>query len=319
MRRAVVGAHGLRARAILLLLSASLLGTAAAQNAPAERSVLVREGYVYLNPDASSAKVATVGRGREVAITARSHEWVQVFAMMPERQVAGWMLDKGIVRPSDPQGDRIIFGEAADSEAEASRSHGRKDAAQDAMRLYYRLQEYFPNSPMAAEAMYRAADIRWQLDKADASTRGSAKAQRPEDRYQLDEEWMKQVIKKYPRTPQADLAAYELLDNKLCGEWLAEPKCPERESELYEKYVAEHPQSPKAAEALYNAAWRQAALIDIYRTSEQANKIGGARAKAAALCQRVISQYPQSDWAMRATRLNYMVQQGISVYGGGVE
>jgi TolA-binding protein len=130
---------------------------------------------------------------------------------------------------------------------------------------------------------------------------------------------MKAVIKKFPHTPQADLASYEMLDNKLCGEWLAEAKCPERESELYEKYAAEHPQSPKAAEALYNAAYRQAALIDIYRTSEQPGKIEAARAKAAALCQRVISQFPQSDWALRATRLNYMVQQGISVYGGGVE
>ena len=311
----------LRASRILLLLSAAGLpwAGAAAQSAPAERSVMVREAYVYLNPDAGSAKVATVERGREVAITAKSHDWVQVFAMMPERQVAGWMLDKGIVRPSDPQGDRVIFGEAADSEAEASRAHGRKEAAQDAMRLYYRLQEYFPNSPLAAEAFYRAADIRWQIDKADASTRGSAKAQMPEDRYPLDEEWMKGVIKKFPHTPQADLAAYEMLDNKMCGEWLAEAKCPERESELYEKYAAEHPQSPKAAEALYNAAYRQAALIDIYRTSEQPGKIGVARTRAAALCQRVISQFPQSDWALRATRLNYMIQQGISVYGGGIE
>ena len=307
-------------RTLLLLTAACVFcAGAAAQSAPAERSVMVREGNVYLNPDASSAKVATVERGREVAITAKSHDWVQVFAMMPDRQVAGWMLDKGIVRPSDPQGDRVIFGEASDSEAEASRAHGRKGAAQDAMRLYYRLQEYFPNSPLAAEAFYRAADIRWQIDKADASTRGSAKAQKPEDRYPLDEEWMKAVIKKFPHTPQADLAAYEMLDNKLCGEWLAEAKCPERESELYEKYAAEHPQSPKAAEALYNAAYRQAALIDIYRTSEQPGKIEAARAKAAALCQRVISQFPQSDWALRATRLNYMVQQGISVYGGGVE
>jgi len=310
-----------QARRILLLAAAAslLCAAATAQSAPAERSVMVREAYVFLKPDSSSAKVATVERGREVAILAKSHEWVQVFAMMPERQVSGWMLDKGIVRPTMPQGDTIIFGEAVDSEAEASRPHGRKDAAQDAMRLYYRLAEYFPNSPLAAEAFYRAADIRWQLDKADQSTRGSARAQKPDDRALLDEEWMKQVIKKYPHTPQADLAAYELLDNKMCGDWLAQAVCPERESAVYEKYVSEHPQSPKAAEALYNAAWRQAALIDIYRTSEEPKKSDGARARAAALAQRVISQYPQSDWAMRARRLLYMVEQGISVYGGGVQ
>jgi outer membrane protein assembly factor BamD (BamD/ComL family) len=311
----------LRARGILLPAAAACLlsGAAAAQSAPPERCVLIREAYVYLSPDTTSAKVATVQRGREVAILAKSHEWVQVFAMAPRQQVSGWMLDKGIVRPTDPQGDRVLFGEAVDSEAEASRRNGRKDAAQDALRLYYRVAEYFPNSPLAAEAAYRSADIRWQIDKEDVSSRASAHAQKPSDRAQIDEDAMRDVIKKYPHTPQAELAAYHLIENKLCGDWLGEPKCPERESELYEKYAREHPQSPKAAEALYNAAWRQATLIDIYRTSEEPKKTEGARAKAAALCQRLIAQYPQTDWALRATRLQYMIQQGISVYGGGIE
>lgn len=311
---------GAALRILLLAALATLLGAAAgAQSAPPERSVLVREAYVYMNPDTSSAKVATVERGREVAILARSHEWVQVFAMTPQRQVSGWMLDKGIVRPTDALGDRILFGEAAASEAEASLPNGRKDAAQDALRLYYRVAEYFPNSPLAAEAAYRSADIRWQIDKADVSTRASARAQKPSDRAQIDENAMRDVIKKYPHTPQADLAAYALIDNKLCGDWLAQAVCPERESQIYEKYASEHPQSPKAAEALYQAAQRQAALVDIYRTAEEPKKLEGARARATSLCQRVISQYPQTDWALRATRLNYLVQQGIPVYGAGVE
>jgi len=32
---------------------------------------------------------------------------------------------------------------------------------------------------------------------------------------------MKEVIKKYPATKWADLAAFTLLDNKLCGDWKA--------------------------------------------------------------------------------------------------
>ena len=36
-----------------------------------------------------------------------------------------------------------------DSEAQASRRGGRKFAAQDALRLYERLAEYFPKSPYA--------------------------------------------------------------------------------------------------------------------------------------------------------------------------
>ena len=41
---------------------------------------------------------------------------------------------------------------------------------------------------------------------------------------------MKQVIKKFPGTKWADLAAYHLIDNKLCGEWEAQAKCPEMEA-----------------------------------------------------------------------------------------
>ena len=41
---------------------------------------------------------------------------------------------------------------------------------------------------------------------------------------------MKQVMKKYPGTKWADLAAYHLIDNKLCGDWEALATCPEKET-----------------------------------------------------------------------------------------
>jgi len=63
-------------------------------------------------------------------------------------------------------------------------------------------------------------------------------------------------------------------------------KCPVKESEIYEKYATEHPQSPAAAEALYDAAWRWSALIEIYKTEEEPKKSEEARAKAVALAQR---------------------------------
>ena len=58
-----------------------------------------------------------------------------------------------------------------DSENQAEQRGGRKDAAQDAMRLYYRLYDYFPNSPLSGEALWRSADIRWQLEKSDVMAR----------------------------------------------------------------------------------------------------------------------------------------------------
>ena len=181
------------------------------------------------------------------------------------------------------------------SEYQASERGGRRGAAQDALRLYSAVAEYFPSSPLAAEAAYRAADIRWQLDLADQRTRPSAKLRDPHMRLPLDESYMKKVIKKYPGTKWADLAAYNMIDNKLCGDWEAQAECPVKETEIYVKYVDEHPKSPKAPEALYNAAWRQAALITIYKTDNQQKKADDAAARAVVLGKRLVSQYPDSN------------------------
>jgi len=305
---------------ILSVLASSVLLALSLPAWAAERALPVREAVLYVAPDVTSAKLGSVTRGRELVILEKSPGWLHVLASVsPERDVNGWVQDKGIVRTSTPGGDRILFGEAADSEAEASRRHGRRGAADDALRLYYRMAEYFPSSPLAGEALFRAADIKWQLDYADVMTRPSSKERDPGDRPQIDQEGMREVRKKFPNTKWADLAAFRMLDNKLCGDWLAQSKCPEMESQLYEKYVAEHPQSPKAAEALYLAAWRQSALIEIYKTEGNLGRSSGARAKAVALAQRVVSQYPQGDWAHRALRLAYMVEQNIPTYGNTQE
>jgi len=293
-----------------------LICTGLAGAATGERGVLIREATLYVNPDLNAAKVGVAGSGREVAIFERSHEWAKVFANVDqEKDVTGWLLDKGIIFSSTPNGDRILFGAGADAEDEASRPHGRRGAEKDAMRLYARMAEYFPNSPLAAEALYRAGDIRWQIDYADVMSLPSAKEQDPDMRSKIDEEIMHQVIKKYPGSKWADLAAYRLLDNKVCGDWQAQSKCPERETELFERYVREHRKSPKAPEALYKAAWRQAALIEIYKTENQPSRSTAAGTRALALVKRVPTEYPDSDWASRALALEYDIEQHIPTYG----
>jgi hypothetical protein len=187
------------------------------------------------------------------------------------------------------------------------------------MRLYYRTQEFFPNSPLAGEAMWRAADIRWQLEKSQILARPSARELSPDARNPIDEEFMKQIVKKYPHSKWADLAAYDMIDNKLCGEWKGLAKCPERESDLYEKYAHEHPQSPKAAESLYNAAWRQATLVDIYRINNENDKSANARKKAITLAQEIASRTAEGDWKPRAMDLIYKLQQNVAVYGSSEE
>jgi outer membrane protein assembly factor BamD (BamD/ComL family) len=287
--------------------------------AGALRGTPIKVASIYLSPDSSSNKLADIDRGREVVILETSGDWVHVeAALTEEKMITGWMMKKFVVQASTPYGDQIVFGEAVDSEDQASRRHGRPGAADDAMRLYYRTSEYFPRSPLAGEAMYRSADIRWQIEKADVMSRPSAKEKEAYLREGMNEEFMKEVIKKFPATKWADLAAFHLIDNKLCGDWQASSKCPEKEAEMYEKYASEHPQSPAVVEALYDAAWRRSALIEIYKTEDQVKKSDESRGKAIALAQKAVTQAPQSDWGARAQLLLFMIQQNIPTYGNGV-
>jgi len=308
-------------------VSAFVLAMSIAGMAAIERGTIIREAIIFVAPDPSAAKLSNVGRGREVAVIERSPGWANVVATVEtdpdqetERNVTGWIVDKGVITAATPDGDKIIFGEAVDSEAEASRRGGRKGSAQDAMRLYARLAEYFPTSPLAAESAYRSADIRWQIEAIDASTRPSAKQSDPSLKYQIDEQYMKKVIKKFPGTKWADLAAYRLLDNKTCGEWAAEAKCPEMEARLYMKYADDHPQSPKTPEALYKAAWRYSALIVIYKSNNDVKRAADSTAEATSVAKRILSQFPDNtDWSTRAQRLLYMVQNNIPTFGNMVE
>jgi hypothetical protein len=297
--------------------------------ADAVRGTIVHEETIRVAPSGDAARVGDVKRGNELIIIATSRDWVQVEAILraPSNEegatedeaegkaITGWVPNRSLVRSTTQDGDRIIFGEAADSEDQASRRRGRRDAAQDAMRLYYRVYDLMPASPLAAEALYRAADIRWQIERSDVMTRPSARERDAYMRGQMKEEWMKLAIKKYPGTKWADLAAFRLLENKLCGDWEGLSKCPEKEAEIYENYVKDHPQSPAAAEALYNAAWRRAALIEIYKIEPNQKKSAEAKDRALSLAQKVVSQYGQSDWAYRAQRLSFYIQQGIATYG----
>jgi hypothetical protein len=287
--------------------------------ADALRGTTIRVAPIYLAPDSSSAKLAEVDRGREIIWLETSGEnWVHVEAnLTEERTVTGWMQNKGLVQPATRDGDKIIFGEAADSEDQASQRNGRRYAAQDAMRLYAEVAELFPQSPLAAEGMYRSADIRWQIEKVDVMSLPSSKEQEAYLRRGMNEEYFKKVMKKFPGTKWAYLSAFHLIDNKLCGDWQGQSKCPTKEAEIYENYAKEYPQSPAAPQALYQAGYRWSALIEIYKTEDNLKKSEESKTKAIATLQRAISQAGQSDWGDRAQMLLYMVQQGIPTYGSG--
>jgi len=296
------------------------------------RATALQVTWLYVAADKDSQKVDRVQIGREMVVAEKSGPWIRVYANTDIQEVhesdapifgrdetpppiSGWMEAKGVVVESTANGDQILMGEGANQEALAQDPRGPAHAAQSARLLYRRLVEMFPNSPLAPEAAWRAADILWQIQKADSSTRKSAKEKEAYLREQMDEEELKKVIKLYPHTRQADLAAYELIENKVCGDWQGQTKCPERESELYEKYAEEHPDGPRTAQALYQAVYRQAVLADMYNAEDSDKKSDTARTHARELAAKLKEHFAQSDYTARAVSLVYKLDEGVPVYG----
>ncbi len=296
------------------------------------RATQLQVTWLYISPDQSAQKVDRVQIGREMVVAEKSGPWIRVYANTDVQEVqdqrdapiygsdtpppiSGWMQAKGVVMETTANGDQILMGAAATQESLAEDPKGPVNAAQSARFLYRRIVEMFPNSPLAPEAAWRAADILWQLQKSDAASRPSAKERDPYMRDQMDETEMKRVIKYYPHTRQADSAAYELIDNKLCGEWQGQAKCPEKESEYYEKFADEHPDGPRTAEALYQAVYRQAVLHDMYAADNNDKKADDAKNHAHALAEKLKDHFAQSEYCWRAQSLVYKLDNGVPVYG----
>jgi outer membrane protein assembly factor BamD (BamD/ComL family) len=299
-------------------------------------ATIVRDAEMYSNADENSDRIADIPPGRELVIVERSGQWLRVFANTDtpdtregdrpvfggeneEQPISGWILDKGIVDINTQHGDQILFGAADAAEQQASVPDPPPNIAEEARLLYRRVVVMYPQSPLTPEAMYRAADIRWQIQKADAASLPSAHEKAAYLREQMDEDEMKSVIKYFPRTKWADLAAFDLIDNKLCGDWQGSEKCPEQETGFYLKYVDEHPDSPKAAEALYDAAWREAAAGDMWQADGDAKHAAEDRNVAHGIVGRMQQKFPDSPFTSRAASMMYKVDQGIAVYGSSRE
>src|SRR5665213_2707426 len=298
---AVLKPHIAASRALALVLLCAAL-PALADKKPqlvkpmaGPRATALRVTWLYVTPSADSQKVDRVQPGRELVVSDHSGAWIRVYANTDIEEVhesrdtpvigddqapppiSGWMQAKGVVIETTANGDQILMGAAASEEALASDPRGPINAAKVARLLYRRVAEMYPNSPLAGEAAWRSADIQWQVQKSDFSTLRSSKEKDAYMREQMDDDEMKKVIKMFPGTRWADLAAFELIDNKLCGDWQGQVQCPEKESDIYEKYAQEHPDGPRTAQALYQAIYRQAVLNDMYTADGNDGKAAKAK------------------------------------------
>jgi len=128
--------------AFFLLLGFLLFSPIAFAGNP--RGTLVHDETIRVAPANDAAKLGQAERGHELVILDSSRDWTHVEAILVEPKkdadteeeaegkiITGWVPSRALVEMSNPNGDKIIFGEAADSEDQASRRLGRRNAAQD--------------------------------------------------------------------------------------------------------------------------------------------------------------------------------------------
>jgi hypothetical protein len=340
MRRRLILALLLAAVPLPLIAKAQAGSQTSAPDADAARksgyenspcATVIHPANVYIAADDSSQRVGLVAPGHEVVVLEKSGPWIRVFANtdtetdaeevplmqqdQPAEVISGWIYAHGVVFPETPNGDAILFGSAVSLEQQASEPHAPKDAAQSAHLLYRRASEYYPSSPLAPDAAWRAADIRWQLEKQDISTLPSAHEKDSFLRPQIYEGEMKKIIKTYSQSKWAAYAAFDLIDNQLCGDWQGLPECPEKESGLYERYANQYPDGPRTAQALYAAAYRQGSLVDMYAEAGNQARATAAAAHTKQLAGYLAKGYPDSDYATRAAALVFRIDQKIAIYG----
>ena len=297
--------------------------------------MLLHPANVYVAPDESSQRSALVGPGHEVVIAERSGPWVRVFANTDVKDAvddrdepefndedptpaSGWIHDKGIVTPTTPNGDKILYGAAANYEFAASQPHARGGRGFGGAPDLPAGGDVFPR--FAAGGGVGVAVCGYSVGRSTSATsrrfhRRRRRIRRFGRRCMRGE--MKLVMKRFPGSPQAAKAAYEVIDNKLCGDWQGLPKCPEQESSLYEKYAEKNPAGPRTAEALYEATFRQGSLVAMYEVEEnhkRALNAAGAYADAGAERMRRRS-FRTRTLRHGQRRLLMRVQQNIPVFG----
>lgn len=297
------------------------------------RATCLRVTWLYITPSVTAQKVDKVQIGREMVVAEKSGSWLRVYANTDIEEIhsdkdeplvggnatappiSGWIEAKGVVEETTPNGDAILLGAAANQEAAAADPRGPANAAQSARLLYRRLVEMFPKSPLVPEAAWRAADIEWQIQRADIATLPSSHERDPAFRQQMDEDALRKVIKYYPGTKWAALAAFDLIDNKLCGDWQGSEQCPAKEAELYIRYADQYPDGPRTAQALYDAVYRLAVLTDMFAADREDGKSAAARDQARTIAGQMKTHFPDSDYSYRAGALVYKLEEGVPVYG----
>ena len=87
------------------------------------------------------------------------------------------------------------------------------------------------------------------------------------------------------------------------------------EANLYLKYVEQWKESPKAAEAQYNAVYRMGVLVTMYQVSDDQKRSLAAADRCQSLAADMHTRFSDSDYTRRAESIAFRIKQGIPIYG----
>src|SRR5882724_4859662 len=101
-----------------------VLSSAASFAADKEHGTVIREATLQVAPGPVSEKLAEVDRGSDLVVLEQSNAdaqpWIKAMVTLTagdkERQVTGWLAARSVITGSTPNGDLIVYGQAADSE-----------------------------------------------------------------------------------------------------------------------------------------------------------------------------------------------------------
>lgn len=287
-----------------LWIALLLTTVAGAQATALQKAVVLAPATIYLGPDASSAKVGAVRPGMDIGIQSTSGDFAQIFSGVGG--VSGWIPNHGYAKLDDPAAPEAIFGAAVNYENQAEGAAGEGEAATDAARLYYSIYSDFPASARAAEALYRSAEIAWELKMSEEPRRRT-----PTERLFPDDSALRRAAGKFPNTPWAARAEYQLLvEHFTCGDWVEKPECVEKEIHTYQDYVKKYPHGPMTAEAAYDALYRAAIAWTLYSAPGGHHDEGKAHDYAKQVtdgAEEMARLYPDTDWAAQAALLAFQV------------
>ncbi|MGH9468108.1 MAG: hypothetical protein ACRD1Y_12220 [Terriglobales bacterium] len=267
---------------------------------PLQKAIALGAEKVHLSPDAGSAPVGNLTPGEQIGVQAVNGRYTQVFS-----GISGWITDHNYVLLSAPDADSVIFGAAVQWQQKANYDQSDTETS-TAVRLYLSIYNYLPDSARAGEALYRGAALQWDTKVAELPGRTS-----PSFRLFPDDHLLHRVEGKYRGTPWAARAAYKLIiEHFSCGDWFEKPACIGKEANRYHDYVKQYPRSPDAAEAAYDALYREGIAWTIYRApgKNQDQKLAQQyRQRVADDASRLAQDYPATDWAARGVYLAFQV------------